>query len=212
MRFPYGVLPTNLISTKLQFYKTKLLESVTQTKWNSRTNSSYTNLKVVKLNKFYQYGVGKIMYNLNHKQHPYNLNQGSQLVDHRSLCGGQQSYLKNWLLGSKMAYFSYIYWRIDKNRGLRCADLFFGDQGKNRPLKGEDFLFDIRAITGQTTPTRHWRFFFQDGEPQLRSNSGGPQSNGPCKLSRSTEWASVPKRLRTTDLNPVAQPRGEGGL
>ena len=36
------------------------------------TNSSYTNLKVLKLNKLYQLEVGKIMYNLYHEQrlHP----------------------------------------------------------------------------------------------------------------------------------------------
>ena len=31
----------------------------------------------------------------------------------------------------------YICW----NRGLRCADFFFGDQGKNRSPRGEDFFF-----------------------------------------------------------------------
>ena len=75
MQFPYGVLPTNLISTKFQFSKTKLLGSVTQTKCNSKANPSYTNLKVLKLSKLYQYGAGKIMYNLYHKKHPCNLNQ-----------------------------------------------------------------------------------------------------------------------------------------
>ena len=73
--FPYGVLPTNLISTKFQFSKAKLSESVSQTKRNFRANLSYTNLKVLKLNKLYQYGAGKMMYNLYSKQHPCNLNQ-----------------------------------------------------------------------------------------------------------------------------------------
>ena len=70
----------------------------------------------------------------------------AQLIGHRKFCGGPQNYSKNWLLGSKESYFSYIYWRIDKNRGLRCADqgkkrssrakeLFFGDLGKNRSLR-----------------------------------------------------------------------------
>ena len=75
MQFPYGVLPINLISTKFLFSKTKPLKIVTQTKWNTSANSSYTNLKVLKLNKLYLHEVGKIMYNLYHKQHPHNLNQ-----------------------------------------------------------------------------------------------------------------------------------------
>ena len=75
MQFPYGVLPTNRISTKFQFSKTKLLGSVAQTKRNSTANPLYTNLKVLKLSKLYQYGAGKIMYNLYHKQHPRNLSQ-----------------------------------------------------------------------------------------------------------------------------------------
>ena len=57
------------------YSKTKPLESVTQTKWNSRANPSYTSVKVLKPNKLYQHGAGKIMYNLYHKQHPCNLNQ-----------------------------------------------------------------------------------------------------------------------------------------
>ena len=69
------VLLTNLISSKFQFSKTKLFGSITQTKWNSKANPSYTNIKVLKLNKLYQYGAGKIMYYLYHKQHPCNLNQ-----------------------------------------------------------------------------------------------------------------------------------------
>ena len=69
---PMWVLLTNLIFTKFQFSTTKLLESVSQTKWNFRANPSYTNVKVL---KHYQYGAGKIMYNLYHKQHPCKLNQ-----------------------------------------------------------------------------------------------------------------------------------------
>ena len=63
------------------------------------------------------------------------------LVGHRRFRGGPQNYSKNWLLSSKKSYFSYIYWRIDKNRGLRCADLFFGDQGKNCSPSDEDLFF-----------------------------------------------------------------------
>ena len=43
---------------------------------------------------------------------------------------------------------------------------YFGDQGKNRFPRGEDFfhlffIFEIRAITGQTTLTQKWRLFFE---------------------------------------------------
>ena len=60
---------------KISIFQNKPVKIVTQTKWNSSANSSYTNLKVLKLYKLYLYEVGKIMYNLYHKQHPYNLNQ-----------------------------------------------------------------------------------------------------------------------------------------
>ena len=46
-----------------------------QTKWNSRANPSFTNLKVLKLNKLYQYEAGKMIYNLYQKHYPCNLNQ-----------------------------------------------------------------------------------------------------------------------------------------
>ena len=75
MRFPYGVLCTNLTFTKSLFFETKLLKIVTQTISNSSANPSYINLKVLILNKLNQHEVGKIIYNLYHKQHPYNLNQ-----------------------------------------------------------------------------------------------------------------------------------------
>ena len=60
---------------KISILQNKAVKIVTQTKWNSSANSSYINLKVLKLNKLYLYEVGKIMCNLYHKQHPYNLNQ-----------------------------------------------------------------------------------------------------------------------------------------
>ena len=65
---------------KSYLYKISILQDiavriVTQTKWNSKANPSYTNLKVLKLNNLYQNGVGKIMYNLYHEQHPCKLNQ-----------------------------------------------------------------------------------------------------------------------------------------
>ena len=63
------------------------------------------------------------------------------LVGLRRFCGGPQSYSKNWLLGSKKSFYSYIYGRIDKNWRLRCADLFFVDQGKIRSSKGKDLFF-----------------------------------------------------------------------
>ena len=44
-------------------------------KMNSRANPSYTNLKVLKLNKLYQNEAGKTMYNFYHQQHLCNLNQ-----------------------------------------------------------------------------------------------------------------------------------------
>ena len=61
---------------KIFILQTKLVKIVPQTKWKSSANPSYTNLKVLKLNKLYHYEVGKIMHNLYHKQHPYNLNIG----------------------------------------------------------------------------------------------------------------------------------------
>ena len=96
-------------------------------------------------------------------------------------CSGPHSYLKNWLLGSKKSYFSYVYWRIDKNQGLRCADLFFedqskncsprredlffiyffGDQGKNCFPRSEDLFLEIRAITVQATLTWRGELFFK---------------------------------------------------
>ena len=71
MQFLYGVLPINLTSKKISILQNKAVKIVTQAKWNSSANSSYTNLKVMKLNKLNLYEVGKIMYNL----HPYNRNQ-----------------------------------------------------------------------------------------------------------------------------------------
>ena len=99
---------------------------------------------------------------------------------------------KKWLLSSKKSLFSYIYWRIDKNWGLQCADLFFGDQGKNRFSRGEDlflsFFFEDqgknRCPRGEGffknfsyfgDQVNHWAtkadskvetFFFRDGGPQ----------------------------------------------
>ena len=60
---------------KISILQNKAVRIVFQTKWNSRASHSLTNLKVLKLDKLYQYGVGKIMYNLYHKQHPCKLNQ-----------------------------------------------------------------------------------------------------------------------------------------
>ena len=60
---------------EISILQNKAVKIVTLTKWNRRANPSYTNLKVLKLNKLYHYEVSKIMYNLYHKQHPYNLNQ-----------------------------------------------------------------------------------------------------------------------------------------
>ena len=60
---------------KISILRNKAVKIVTQTKWNSSANFSCTNLKFLKLNKLHLYEVGKIMYNLYHKQHPYNLNQ-----------------------------------------------------------------------------------------------------------------------------------------
>ena len=56
---------------KISILQNKVVKVVTQIKWNSSANLLYTNLKVLKLNKLYQYEVGKnkIMYNLYHKQH-----------------------------------------------------------------------------------------------------------------------------------------------
>ena len=87
----YAVLPTNLISTKFQFSKTKLLGLITQTKWNSMANPSYTNRKVLNLNKLYQYGAGKIIYNLYYKQYPFSLNQYFTTFNVRHSCPTRSS-------------------------------------------------------------------------------------------------------------------------
>ena len=47
---------------KISIFQNKAVKIVIQTKWNSSANSSYSNLKVLKLNKLYHYEVGKIMY------------------------------------------------------------------------------------------------------------------------------------------------------
>ena len=60
---------------RISILQNKAVKIAPQTKWNSCANPSYTNAKVLKLSKLYQYEVGKIMYNLYHKQHPYRLNQ-----------------------------------------------------------------------------------------------------------------------------------------
>ena len=60
---------------KISILQNQAVKIVTQTKWNSDANPSFTHFKVLKLNKLYQYEVGKIKNNLYHKQHPYNLNQ-----------------------------------------------------------------------------------------------------------------------------------------
>ena len=58
----------------ISILQNKAVKIVTQAKWNSCANPSYTKLKVLKLNSLYQYEVGKIMYNLYHRQHSCNLN------------------------------------------------------------------------------------------------------------------------------------------
>ena len=60
---------------KISILQDKAVRIVTQTKWNSRANLWFTNVKVLKLNSLYQYGAGKIIYNLYHKQHPCKLSQ-----------------------------------------------------------------------------------------------------------------------------------------
>ena len=45
---------------KISILQNKAVKINTQTKWNSSANSSYSNLKVLKLNKLYYYKVGKI--------------------------------------------------------------------------------------------------------------------------------------------------------
>ena len=86
-----------------------------------------------------------------------------QQVGHWRFCGGPQSYTKHWLRGSKKFYFSYIFWRIDKNRGLRCADLFSEIRPKIA-LPEEKKIFEIRAITEDTKLTRKWRNFVFEAE------------------------------------------------
>ena len=72
--YKYGVLLTNL-TCKISILRNKAVKIVTHTKWDSCAKPSYTNLMALKLNKLYQFEVAKIMFNLFHKQHPYNLNQ-----------------------------------------------------------------------------------------------------------------------------------------
>ena len=106
-------------------------------------------------------------------------------MGHWWFCNGPQNYSKNRLLGLKKSYFSYIYWRIDKNWGLQCADLFFRDQGqkcsskaedpffseiwtKNRSPRGEDLCF---LISGQSLSKQRWvksgdLFLFWGSVPQ----------------------------------------------
>ena len=60
---------------KFSILQNKAVKIVTKTKWNSSAIPLYTNLTVLKLNKLYQYEVGKLIYNSYHKQYPYNLNQ-----------------------------------------------------------------------------------------------------------------------------------------
>ena len=71
---------------KISIFQNKPVRIVTQTKWNSKANPSFTNLKVLKLNKLYPYEVGKIMYNLYHKQHPCKLNQYFTQSNVRNSC------------------------------------------------------------------------------------------------------------------------------
>ena len=102
----------------------------------------------------------------------------------KQFCLSQSGFLNQWAIGD----FAVGHRAIRKVGCLvqksvisvipQCADFFFGDQGKNRSPRGEDLFFEIRAITGQTTLTRKWRPFFR---------GGGPQSNGPCKLSKNTK-------------------------
>ena len=97
-------------------------------------------------------------------------------MGHRRFCGGPQSYSKNWLLGSK-SYFSYSYWRTDKNLGLRCADLFsaikaialpelktfvfFGHLGKNRsPRVEKPFFLDQGSHWANNADSKVETFFF----------------------------------------------------
>ena len=71
---------------KISILQNKAVKIVTQTKWNFSANPSYTILKVLTLNKLYNYEVGKIIYNLYHKQHPYNLNQHFTKFNVRHSC------------------------------------------------------------------------------------------------------------------------------
>ena len=132
-------------------------------------------------------------------------------MGHRRFCGVSQSYSKSWLLDSKKSYFGYIYWRIDKNWGLRCADLFFGGEG-SLSQKWRPFFSEDRAITGHKTLTQKPRpFFSRRRVTELWSNSGGLESNGPWKLSLSTKWASVSKRLRTTVISKLINFQDKSG-
>ena len=120
----------------------------------------------------------------------------------RRFCGGPQSYLKNWLLGSKKSYFIYIYWRIDKNRGLRCADLCFSEITAKIAIQMVKTYFFWRQGNhwANSADSKVEAFFLRLRVTELWSNSGVPQSIGPCKLSKNSKWATVPKRLITTGL------------
>ena len=56
---------------KISILQNKAVNIITLTKWDSSANPFHTSLEILKLNKLYQSKVGKIMYNLYHKQHPY---------------------------------------------------------------------------------------------------------------------------------------------
>ena len=92
-----------------------------------------------------------------------------------------------------------------KNRSSRGEDLFlfFGDQDKNCSPRGENLFFFFEAQGNHLAnhaDSKVESSFFEAGAIELWSNNGGPQSNGPCKLSKNTKWATVSKRLRTTVL------------
>ena len=63
---------------------------------------------------------------------------------------------------------------------------YFGDEGNHWSNKAD---------------SKVGPFFSRRRATELLSKSGGPRSNGPCKLSKNTKWATVPKRLRTTGLD-----------
>ena len=125
-------------------------------------------------------------------------------MSHRRFCGGPQSYSKNCLLSSKSFSLVISIGELTKIGNFDALTFSRRSRQKSLSQRRRPFFLEIRAITEQTTLTRLWRHYFSRRKAtELWFNSGGPQSNEPCKLSKHTKWSTVPKRLRITALNVI---------